>query len=168
VEYTLRIEEDTRTFTIDARDNGVFLVSSGEDNFEVTCARLSKYHLSLEINGQRVNAFVMKDESGKTVVIDGVPYPVKDVDLIERSSGGGGRHDESPGEVTSPIPATVVAIKVAEGDAVKKNQPVVVVSAMKMEMTLKAPYDGVVSRINVAVGGSVMPGAVLVDIEKSG
>jgi biotin carboxyl carrier protein len=120
------------------------------------------------VNGRRVDAFVLDDVRGKTIMIDGTAYLVEDLDLLELSSSGGKRREESPGEVTAPIPATVVAVKVSEGEAVKKNQPVAVVSAMKMEMTLKAPYDGVVKKINVTAGASVMPGTVLVDIERTG
>ncbi len=168
MEYRLKIGDDTRTFTIDAGDEGRFGASCGEESYSVSCARVSSHHLSLDINGRRVNAFVIKDENGKTVLIDGTAYLVQDADRLELASSGGNRRDESPGEVTSPIPATVVAVRVAEGEPVKKNQPVIVVSAMKMEMTLKAPYDGVVKKINVVTGASVMPGSVLVDIEKSG
>jgi biotin carboxyl carrier protein len=55
---------------------------------------------------------------------------------------------------------------VSAGDAVVKGQAVVIVSAMKMETTLVAPFDGTVSKVNVAEGDKVMPGDVLVDIEK--
>jgi biotin carboxyl carrier protein len=55
---------------------------------------------------------------------------------------------------------------VSEGDEVEKGQSVVVVSAMKMETTLSAPFKGKVTRINVKEGQKVMPGEMLVDIEK--
>jgi len=42
---------------------------------------------------------------------------------------------------------------------------VVVVSAMKMEATLVAPRDGVVSEVRVSVGDRVQPGDVLVRID---
>jgi pyruvate carboxylase len=37
---------------------------------------------------------------------------------------------------------------------------------MKMETTLFAPFDGTVKKVNVAEGDKVMPGDILVDIEK--
>jgi len=43
-----------------------------------------------------------------------------------------------------------------------------VVSAMKMETTLKAPFDGVVKHINTRVDARVMPGDILVDMEERG
>jgi biotin carboxyl carrier protein len=37
---------------------------------------------------------------------------------------------------------------------------------MKMETTLRAPHDGIVKAVQVAVGDKVMPGQVLVDIDR--
>ena len=55
---------------------------------------------------------------------------------------------------------------VAEGDLVEKGQRIIVVSDMKMEETLQAPFKGKVLKINVAEGDKVMPGQILVDIER--
>jgi biotin carboxyl carrier protein len=64
------------------------------------------------------------------------------------------------------MPSVVVRILVAEGDQVEKGQGVVVVMAMKMETTLRAPFSGKMLKINVSVGDKVMPGQILVDIER--
>jgi len=68
--------------------------------------------------------------------------------------------------VTPPMPAVVVRILVNEGDWVSKGQGLIVVSAMKMETTLKAPMDGQVLKINTALQAKVMPGDRLVDIQE--
>jgi 3-methylcrotonyl-CoA carboxylase alpha subunit len=48
---------------------------------------------------------------------------------------------------------------------VEQGQGLLVVSAMKMDTTLTAPFDGVVTQINCAEGDKVTPKQVLVDIE---
>ena len=53
------------------------------------------------------------------------------------------------------MPGTVIAVGVAVGGEVTKGEPVAVVEAMKMEHTLTAPFDGVVSAVHAAVGSSV-------------
>ena len=53
------------------------------------------------------------------------------------------------------MPGKVVAVRVAVGDSVKKGQPLVIVEAMKMEHTITAPADGIVSKINAAAGDQV-------------
>jgi biotin carboxyl carrier protein len=60
----------------------------------------------------------------------------------------------------------VVKVLVAVGDAVTRGQPLVVVSAMKMETTLVAPKDGTVSEIKAKEGDKVNPSDVLVHIEE--
>jgi biotin carboxyl carrier protein len=52
---------------------------------------------------------------------------------------------------------------VEDGAIVVKGDGVVAISAMKMEVTLRAPRAGT-ARVRVAVGDKVMPGDVLVDV----
>ena len=52
--------------------------------------------------------------------------------------------------ISSPMPGKVVKILVKPGEQVKAGDPVVIVSALKMESEYKAPIDGVVSKINVS------------------
>jgi acetyl-CoA/propionyl-CoA carboxylase biotin carboxyl carrier protein len=59
------------------------------------------------------------------------------------------------GPVASPMPGTVLVVKVAEGDVVSAGAPLVVVEAMKMEHTVTAPVDGVVSELRVQAGQQV-------------
>jgi len=64
------------------------------------------------------------------------------------------------------MPAVVVRVLVREGEEVAKGQGLVVVTAMKMEATLKAPFDGLVKQINTTLQAKVMPGDRLVEIEE--
>lgn len=59
---------------------------------------------------------------------------------------------------TAPMPGTILDIHVKVGDTVVKNQPVMVLEAMKMENEVVADKDGVVASINVAKGAMVNPG----------
>ncbi|HHU44140.1 MAG TPA: acetyl/propionyl-CoA carboxylase subunit alpha, partial [Actinomycetales bacterium] len=58
------------------------------------------------------------------------------------------------GTLTSPMPGTVIALSAADGDRVEAGDPVLVVEAMKMEHTLRAPTAGVVE-YHVAAGSQV-------------
>jgi acetyl/propionyl-CoA carboxylase alpha subunit len=68
------------------------------------------------------------------------------------------------GSLLTPLPGTIVAIHVATGQQVARGAPLVTVEAMKMEHTLTAPYDGVVSRIAYGLTDRVQAGASLVDL----
>ncbi|MCD8372348.1 MAG: acetyl-CoA carboxylase biotin carboxyl carrier protein subunit [Clostridia bacterium] len=63
-------------------------------------------------------------------------------------------------EVKSPFPGLIKNILVESGAQVKKNQPIVVLEAMKMDNDITAPCDGTVT-INVNKGANVDTGAVL-------
>lgn len=67
-------------------------------------------------------------------------------------------------KVESPMPGTVLDIKVANGATVKEGEPVVILEAMKMENEINAPCSGTVTSICVNKGDSVDSGTVLVTI----
>jgi acetyl/propionyl-CoA carboxylase alpha subunit len=71
------------------------------------------------------------------------------------------------GEVTSPMPGTVLEVRVAVGDMVEAHQPLVVVEAMKMEHVVAAPFAGAVTEVAVSAGEQVPAGAILVVVEGS-
>jgi acetyl-CoA/propionyl-CoA carboxylase biotin carboxyl carrier protein len=61
----------------------------------------------------------------------------------------------SPGQLTSPMPGTVLAVHVSPGETVSAGQPLVVVEAMKMEHVIAAPVAGTVSEVLVKPGDPV-------------
>ena len=68
-------------------------------------------------------------------------------------------------KVTAPMPGTVLAVKVAVGQAVKKGETVVLLEAMKMENEIPAPRDGVIASIAVNKGASVQSGDLLLSLK---
>lgn len=61
-------------------------------------------------------------------------------------------------KVNSPMPGTILDIKVNVGDSVSKGQVLCILEAMKMENEIIAPRDGVVAQVVVAKGASVNAG----------
>lgn len=74
-----------------------------------------------------------------------------------------GAHVEA--SVRSPMTGRVVLVHVKEQEIVEKNQPLVVVEAMKMEHVLRAPAAGRVHKVNCQPGQLVEGGAELVEVE---
>ncbi|AUI61454.1 acetyl-CoA carboxylase biotin carboxylase subunit [Amycolatopsis sp. BJA-103] len=90
---------------------------------------------------------------GKTVWLarDGHSFAIGERERLRAAAGAAG----GAGPVTSPMPGTVLVVKVAAGDVVSAGTPLVVVEAMKMEHTITAPIDGVVSELPVRAGQQV-------------
>ncbi|WP_103334720.1 acetyl/propionyl/methylcrotonyl-CoA carboxylase subunit alpha [Amycolatopsis sp. CA-126428] len=82
---------------------------------------------------------------------DGLSFPFGEQEFVLASRG----EAAGAGPVTSPMPGTVLVVKVAAGDVVKAGTPLLVVEAMKMEHTVTAPIDGVVSELPVRAGQQV-------------
>jgi biotin carboxyl carrier protein len=66
--------------------------------------------------------------------------------------------------VRAIIPGRVVALSVSSGDDVEAGQQILVVEAMKMQNELRAPREGSVERVGVAVGDTIEVGDLLVVI----
>ena len=69
------------------------------------------------------------------------------------------------GSVGAPMPGTVIEVKVAVGDTVEKGQPILVISAMKMEMVVNAPMSGTVKNLLVEKNTKLEGDDLLMDIE---
>jgi 3-methylcrotonyl-CoA carboxylase alpha subunit len=77
-----------------------------------------------------------------------------------RQHRGSGVH----GSLTAPMPATVVKVHVAPGDAVRAGEVVILLEAMKMELPVRSPADGRVVAVNCREGELVQPGVSLVEM----
>jgi acetyl/propionyl-CoA carboxylase alpha subunit len=72
------------------------------------------------------------------------------------------------GALEAPMPGTVLRVDVAPGEPVRAGQTLVVLEAMKMELSVAAPVDGTVRDVHVAAGQLVARGQALVALEEDG
>ncbi|MGQ0716110.1 MAG: ATP-binding protein [Pseudonocardiales bacterium] len=89
---------------------------------------------------------------------DGHSWALRALESARRAGGD----VAGAGPVLAPMPGTVTAVDVAEGQQVTAGARLLVVEAMKMEHVLTAPIDGVVAELHVRPGGTVERDAVLV------
>ncbi len=69
---------------------------------------------------------------------------------------------ETTGSLHSPMPGKIIRIEVAVEDHVEEGDTLVVIEAMKMEHTIKAPYPGTIEAVKFTEGSQVAADAVLV------
>jgi biotin carboxyl carrier protein len=70
----------------------------------------------------------------------------------------------APFELSAPMPATVIRVLVEVGSAVTRGQTLIMLEAMKMELPVRTPRDGVVKAVHCKAGELVQPGINLLDI----
>jgi biotin carboxyl carrier protein len=66
-------------------------------------------------------------------------------------------------DLSAPMPATVIRVVVEPGATVSKGETLLVLEAMKMEVPVRAPADGVVTAVHCKPGDLVQPGVALLD-----
>jgi propionyl-CoA carboxylase alpha chain len=91
----------------------------------------------------------------RRVVQDGLRWYVDGLVLVEEPRFPDTAVAAVAGGLTAPMPGKVVKVLVEAGQAVAAGATLMVLEAMKMEHTVKAPADGVVGALHVAVGEQV-------------
>jgi acetyl/propionyl-CoA carboxylase alpha subunit len=152
--------------------------TAGSETLEVAYS-LRRSGLRVTVNGERLGGVVRLLSASPSRVeleIDGVhrAYAVQTVAGVSYVDGPDGSASlvEAPrfadpdaataaGSLLAAMPGAVVRVLAASGDAVTAGQPLVVLEAMKMEHTVAAPADGVLSDLRVSQGDQVDTGQVL-------
>ncbi len=107
----------------------------------------------------------------REVVVDGWRFEIeiegeRRAALRERARRGQGPAAHGgPTEVRAIIPGRVLALSVVPGDAVVAGQQLMVVEAMKMQNELRAPRDGIVSRVAVGADQTLDVGDLLLVLQ---
>jgi len=116
---------------------------------------------SVTVNGKKFDVEVANAD-GKAEIKSVKPASVAHMPPPElspaKTTGGSGEL------VKSTLPGNVFKILVAVGDSVKKGQRMFVLEAMKMEIDVNAPKDGLVTSIEVQQGQTVANGQILAKI----
>jgi biotin carboxyl carrier protein len=123
---------------------------------------------SLILNGHSYEAYVQRSEAAWEVLLHGQLRLVTVEDERQRrlrESSGGPAPKSGEYHLRAPMPGLIVAVPIDEGQPVAKGQDLIILESMKMQNELKAPRDGVVTRIRVRAGDSVEHNQVLLTLE---
>ena len=134
------------------------------DGEHLSLSSLSKgpESLSFELGGQKHELHYAREGADIWLHFASQNYHLQRVAQAGGSRIGIGAGD---GQMRSPMPGQVKQLFVLEGAEVERNEVLLVLEAMKMEMRLSAPTAGRVAQLNVAEGESVEKDQLLVEIE---
>ncbi len=109
------------------------------------------------------SAVIAADDGHVWIHLDGETFELIWQDAVTHyaEAAGGTAGDDA----RAPMPGTVIAVMVAENDAVKEGAPMLDIESMKLEMAINAPRDGVVAAIHRTVGQAFERDALLVSLK---
>lgn len=128
-----------------------------------------KYHLlhdgksySAEITDSNFN------EKKYKVKINNNTYNINiynDLDQLIKDLGFEIGNSKKVDRITAPMPGLILEISVEIGDAVKENDPLLILEAMKMENVISSPREGIIKSISVKQGDAVDKNQLLIEFE---
>jgi 3-methylcrotonyl-CoA carboxylase alpha subunit len=138
---------------------GQYQLQCGSAACAVDGARCDGHILDARFAGEAMR-FAVRADATRVVLHDpnGIRWRFQRVPAFawEASDAAGGN------QVTAPMPGRIVLVKAESGDQVEAGQELLVMEAMKMELSLKAPRAGVIDSLSAAAGDFVEADAVLV------
>ena len=119
-----------------------------------------KYGIDVEFNGKRhYSRITIKDNN----ILVHMPYGDVNLEIKPRFLMPGS--EKPQGSLSAPMPGKVIALNVKKGSKVKAGDVLVILEAMKMEHSIKAAEDGVVSKILMSKNDQVENGAPLMIVD---
>ncbi|MFT4179433.1 MAG: acetyl/propionyl/methylcrotonyl-CoA carboxylase subunit alpha [Thermomonas sp.] len=142
--------------------DGDYVIELGDASHAVSGARLEGDALSARIDGS-MRRFRATCGNGEVLVHDSQQRLHLHAESVYRHA------DQASGSadhrIRAPMPGRVVVVQKQTGDAVSAGDVVLVIEAMKMELALKAPRDGVIAEVRAKPGDFVEGDTVLATLE---
>jgi len=151
-EYDVPVEE------IGGGSNRRFRITVGAKSVMAT-GELNGNELYADIDGYRRRVVVVPHDGLFTLFTEqgAMQFSLAQADYGEEDISA------RAGAFNAPMNGVIVKLLVEPGTEVKKDQPVIIMEAMKMEHTLCAPADGLVSEFYFQAGDQVDGGSLLLD-----
>jgi 3-methylcrotonyl-CoA carboxylase alpha subunit len=163
--FELSLQEQHYPVTIEQLGRGNterYLIRSGDRTIQAQ-GKIEGNELHADIDGHRFRASVGEHDGGYSLFTqeNALQFRVIKADLGDEDAGQGA------GALNAPMNGTIVQLTATEMGSVKKGDTLLVMEAMKMEHTVRAPADGKVIRFYYQPGDLVDGGAELLDFEVS-
>jgi 3-methylcrotonyl-CoA carboxylase alpha subunit len=152
--------ENRHAVTALRRGEGFELEYAGSRR-QVKSYRREDCRLTAQLEGATVEGSVVRLGSRIEVFLPGRHHILEMHDPLRQDL----TVESSAGDLEAPMPGKIIAILVGTGDRVEKDVPLLILEAMKMEHTIRAPARGRIARILCRVDEQVGEGTELIEFE---
>jgi len=151
------------------REGNILTLAVDNELYEVDIVKVSKQEFSIIHQGRSFNIEVIESKEPKHFNVNTLYFKF-DVEVVDnesryRQSRMQSKQIPNDNTIRSPMPGKVVKVFVKPGDVVEAGQPLIVLSAMKMESEFKAGKRGIVREVPVKEGETVDNNQLLVVID---
>jgi 3-methylcrotonyl-CoA carboxylase alpha subunit len=157
---TLQFSAGEQTATVSVRYTSMGYVMGDEP---ARVQRTSDSDLRITIGQRHINTAAVKSGEQLNVFLRGQQHVLTYVDPLVHA----GETEETQGGLTAPMPGKIIALLAEPGAEVAKGAPLLVMEAMKMELTVFAPSQGKLVGYLCNAGDQVKEGVPLVDFQAS-
>ncbi len=156
-------EGESRHAVTARRRGGDFELEFADRRRQVRSCRREDCRLTVQLEDATVEGSVVRSGSRIEVFLPGRHHILEMHDPLRQELA----FESRTGDLEAPMPGKIIAIFVAAGDAVEKDAALLILEAMKMEHTIRAPARGRIARILCRVGEQVGEGAELIEFDVS-
>jgi biotin carboxyl carrier protein len=169
MELELKVNKRTAIVREVKREGNILTLAVDDELYEVDIVKVSNQEFSILYKGRSYNVEVIDSREPKHFNVNTLYFKF-DIEVVDSES----RYRQSRMQsvplgndmtIRSPMPGKVVKIFVKPGDQVEAGQPLLVLSAMKMESEFKAGQRGIIREVPVAEGETVENNQLLVVID---
>lgn len=156
-----------KTYSVELQklDSAFSSVINGEKKI-FSANLLNPNTISIIDGNSRTLAYAADDDNNIYVNIDGQNFVFQKPKEEESEFGGDNGISADKQIVKPPMPGSIVQVVAEKGKKVSEGAPLIIIEAMKMETTIYANIDGIVTEVNVSAGEQVDSDKVLMIVEK--
>ena len=171
-------KRDASRLFIAVRDNGkrfkLYIPKESKpvingDEKDIDFVEQEDFHYAFDYNGKRFHCeLVSRDQNKAVIKVNGVEYKYSLESIfsyVRRGMINSDANKIDENNIVAPMPGKIVDLYLAEGDLVNAGEPILTLEAMKMQNEITANCNGVIRKIKVQPGQSVMKDELLVEIQ---
>lgn len=175
-----RCQDEKRMIRVQYADGSVKTIAFSEagnqvsidgNNYPFDRLSLDKTHMHLIHKGASRNVEIISVDRDAKIIhvrVNGYDYPIQireAMDELLTRLGMSGSGVKKQQEVRAPMPGMVIQILVNSGQEVVKDEPLLILEAMKMENVIKSPVAGTIKRVGATKGTAVEKNSILLEFE---